>query len=146
MTFLLSMNKVIFLSGFCPAVSDARSGSEEEPLRSAPQRSDRGGKDHHSGALSLGWGLPGRYLKRCHSKCHCFFQPCCTEQWCWASKPRSPEPGTCSHTQLSWESWAALDVSRANMQPWSFTILRDADSFCWEKKKVVIRQGLAKKK
>lgn len=32
MTFLLCTNKVIFLSEFCPAVRDVRSGSREEPL------------------------------------------------------------------------------------------------------------------
>lgn len=94
---------------------------------------------------ALGLGLPGRYLKWCHNKCHCCFQPRCIEQRCWASIPRSPTARDVhSHTRLSWESRVALAASRDNVQPWSFTVLRDADYSCW--KDFVIRQGLAMKK
>lgn len=58
MPFLLCTNKVIFSSGFCPAVSDVRSGSEEEMLHSAHEGSDGEGEGPPRwvvGCLSLGF-------------------------------------------------------------------------------------------
>lgn len=49
MTFLLCTNKVIFLSGFCPAVRDVWSGSEEEPLHQHTKEPVVGGRTTTAG-------------------------------------------------------------------------------------------------
>lgn len=61
------MNKVIFLSGFCPAARDVRSGSEEEQLHPAHEASDGEGEGPprwgsvQQGALA--WGFTGQMFE-----------------------------------------------------------------------------------